>query len=425
MATASHTPRPAPALRYVVALLAISVFINYIDRSNLSIAAPLLKDELSLSASRLGLLLSAFFWTYAGCQLLAGWLVDRFDVKYVFAMGFFLWSAATAATGLLHGFAALIAVRVILGAGESVAYPSYSKIIACHLPETRRGFANALVASGLCLGPAVGLLFGASLISRFGWRPFFIGLGLVSLLWLFPWFASMPPTPLRPDSGRKQGFLAILCQRSAWGTCLGLFCANYSLYFLLTWLPFYLVRERGFSLTQMARIGGAFFVVSAVSATLTGWFSDRWIAYGASPTRVRKSLLTGASLAMGLFLVCSVVAPWRASIFFLLLAGLALGVSSSNVWVVTQRLAGPHAVGRWCGMQLFVGNLAGVVAPALTGYLVDRTAEFFWPFLVTSTVMWIGALIWLFLVGPIEPVLWPAAATGPGSRRALARGEFA
>lgn len=425
MATLSHTPRPAPVLRYVVALLAISVFINYIDRSNLSIAAPLLKDELSLSASRLGILLSAFFWTYAGFQLLAGWLVDRFDVKYVFAIGFFLWSSATAATGLLHGFTALVAVRVILGAGESVAYPSYSKIIACHLPEARRGFANALVAAGLCLGPAVGLLLGASLISRFGWRPFFIVLGLVSLLWLLPWFLTMPPTPVRSDAGEKLGFLAILRQRSAWGTCLGLFCANYFLYFVLTWLPFYLVRERGFSLTQMARIAGAFFVVSAISATLTGWFSDRWIATGASPTRVRKSLLGGASLSMGVFLLCAVIAPSSASILLLLLAGLALGVSSANVWVVTQRLAGPQAVGRWCGIQLFIANLAGVVAPALTGFLVDRTAHFFWPFLVTSVVMWIGALSWLFLVGPVEPVVWNAAKVNAGSQCADPGGEFA
>ncbi len=425
MAFATHPPRPANALRYVVALLAISVFINYIDRSNLSIAAPLLKDELSLSASRLGILLSAFFWTYAGFQLLAGWLVDRFDVKFVFAIGFFFWSSATAATGLLHGFAALIAVRVLLGAGESVAYPSYSKIIACHLPEARRGFANAIVASGLCLGPAVGLLVGASLISRFGWRPFFIGLGLVSLLWLLPWFLTMPRTPVRPGAGEKLGFLAILRQRSAWGTCLGLFCANYCLYFMLTWLPFYLVRERGFSLTQMARTAGAFFVASAISATLTGWLSDGWIASGASPTKVRKSLLTGASIVMGLFLVCAVAAPRRPSIVFLMLAGLALGVSSANIWVVTQRLAGPQAVGRWCGFQLFVGNLAGVVAPALTGYLVDRTARFFWPFLVTSLVLWVGALSWLFLVGPIEPVVWQPAKVSGDSKNGVASREFA
>ena len=411
MALASTPARLSPTLRYVIALLAVSVFINYIDRSNLSIAAPLLKDELGLSASRLGILLSAFFWTYAGCQLLAGWLVDRFDVKYVFAIGFLLWSLATAATGLLHGFGELVAVRVVLGAGESVAYPSYSKIIATHLPEQRRGIANAFIASGLSLGPAVGLLFGAALISKFGWRPFFVGLGLVSLVWLLPWFAWMPTAPAKATSKVQQGFTAIIKQRSAWGTCFGLFCANYLLYFILTWLPFYLVRERGFSLQQMARVGGGFFVVSAISSTLGGWLSDRWIESGASHTRVRKGLTIAAAFLCGLFLAYSVVAPDSVCIVCLLLTAAAFGVGAANLWAITQRLAGAQAVGRWCGIQLFVGNLSGVVAPALTGFLVDRTAHFFWPFLVTSAILWIGALSWLFVVGPIEPVCWPAIAT--------------
>jgi len=142
----------SPTLIGVLILLWLSVFLNYIDRSNLSIAAPLLKGELGLSATQLGVLLSAFFWTYACLQIPAGWLVDRFEVKWIFAGGFLIWSAATAVTGVLHSFAALLAVRVVLGMGESVAYPSYSKIIANHFPVERRGFANSIVASGLCFG---------------------------------------------------------------------------------------------------------------------------------------------------------------------------------------------------------------------------------------------------------------------------------
>ena len=413
MISASESPQLTPAFRYVLGLLAISIFINYIDRSNLSIAAPLLKDELGLSASRLGVLLSAFFWTYSGCQLLAGWLVDRFEVKYVFAVGFLVWSSATAATGLLHSFAALVAVRVLLGAGESVAFPSYSKIIASHLPEARRGFANAMITVGLSLGPAVGLLFGAELVSRFGWRPFFLTLGLAGMLWLAPWFAWMPRTTVKAASGGEtQTFLAIVQQRSAWGTCLCLFCHNYFSYFILTWLPFYLVRERGFSLTQMARIAGGFFVFAAIFAGAGGWLSDRWIASGASHASVRKGLLVGSYLAMGLMLGCSVVAAEPICIVCLSLAGAAFGVASPNLWAATQRLAGREAVGRWCGLQLLVGNFSGVVAPALTGYLVDRTAHFFWPFVLTSVVIWLGALSWLFVVGPIEPVAWRPARTG-------------
>lgn len=179
-------------LSVVLVLLGISVFLNYIDRGNLAIAAPMVKDELGISAARLGVLLSAFFWTYAFLVPVSGWLVDRLNVYWVMAAGFFLWSAATAGTGAVRTFSALLVLRLILGVGESVAFPSYSKIIALNYPEEHRGFANSVVSAGLVLGPGFGMLLGGSLMARFGWRPFFVALGLGSLLWLIPWIRCMP-----------------------------------------------------------------------------------------------------------------------------------------------------------------------------------------------------------------------------------------
>src|SRR5262249_48039026 len=147
-----------------------------------SIAAPMLKEELGLTASQLGRLLAAFFWTYAFCLPLSGWLVDRFNVVWIFAGGFLLWSLATSVTGVVHGFVALFAVRLILGLGESTAYPSYSRILSRHFPEGRRGVANAVVACGKSCGPALGVFAGGMLMARFGWRPFFVVLGVGSLL---------------------------------------------------------------------------------------------------------------------------------------------------------------------------------------------------------------------------------------------------
>src|SRR5262252_7129646 len=164
-------------------LLVISVFISYVDRGNLSVAAPMLKTEFGLSASRVGLLLSSFFWGYSVCLFVCGWLVDRFDVNRVLALGFFLWSLATAATGLVHGFVALLLMRMLLGMGESVSFPCYSKIFARHLAEHERGFANGVIIAGMKLGPAVGTLGAGLLMTHFGWRPVFLGIGLVSLLW--------------------------------------------------------------------------------------------------------------------------------------------------------------------------------------------------------------------------------------------------
>jgi MFS family permease len=151
---------------------------------NLSIAAPLLKDELVISASQLGILLAAFFWTYTAMQFVSGWLVDRFDVNWVIAAGYLLWSLATATTGVVRGFAILLAMRLMLGIGESVAFPSCSKILARHVPEHHRGLANAVLRSALGCGNVVGTFGAGVLIVMYRWRPVFVGIGLISLLWL-------------------------------------------------------------------------------------------------------------------------------------------------------------------------------------------------------------------------------------------------
>jgi MFS transporter, ACS family, D-galactonate transporter len=397
-----------PGMNRVLLLLTVSVLINYIDRSNLSIAAPLLKDELHISNTQLGALLAAFFWTYGLMQIPAGWLVDRFDVKWVFAAGFFIWSTATAATGLLHGFAALIAVRIILGVGESVAFPSYSNILGTYFPEARRGFPNALLMAGLSLGPAVGILVGGTAVGRFGWRPFFLALGLGALVWLAPWVAWMPrkASSLVSTAHQAIGIPSILRQRSAWGTCLGQFCVNYFLYFLVTWLPSYLKRGRGFSMDDVAKYGGLLFLMSAISATVWGKLSDQWIKTGSTPTHVRKGALVLGQVGIGVALVFTALTHGRLFVAMLAVTGIFLGIGCCSTWAVTQTLAGPHAAGRWAGVQNFIGNMAGWVAPMLTGILLDRTGQFYWPFFITAAIAWIGAASWGWVVGPVEPVDW-------------------
>ncbi|MFZ3343260.1 MAG: MFS transporter [Terriglobales bacterium] len=395
-------------LSAVLALLGISVFINYVDRGNLSIAAPMLKDELGISGSQLGVLLSAFFWTYACLQPISGWLVDRWNVTWVLAGGFFLWSAATAGTGIVHTLLALFVLRLILGIGESVAYPSYSKIIALYFPEDRRGLANSVVAAGLTLGPGFGMLIGGMLMARFGWRPFFIILGLVSLLWLVPWIKWMPEPSdsIHLGTAGAPSLIEFLRLRSAWGTCIGLFCSNYVNYFLVTWLPFYLVRERHFSMDKMAKIAGSAYLLGACFATLSGWLSDRWIIAGGTPTRVRKTFVAGGTALAGIFLGLSAFSGPVLCIAMLLLGLIFFGASASNLWAITQTLAGPQAAGRWTGFQNFVGNLAGVVAPAVTGLVLDRTGHFYWAFAILTAVALTGTTSWVFLVGRVEQVVW-------------------
>src|ERR1039458_9781284 len=178
----------------VLILLVISALINYIDRTTLSVAATDIQLELHLTNTQVGALQSAFFASYALCQLsfVAGWVVGRFHVGWVLACGFFLWSGATAITGAATVFAMILALRLLLGVGESVSYPSYSRILASEYPEHHRGFANALIDSGTKVGPALGILVGGLLVSQVGWRVFFVVLGGASLLWLVPWVAWRP-----------------------------------------------------------------------------------------------------------------------------------------------------------------------------------------------------------------------------------------
>ena len=174
----------------MVVLIGISVFINYIDRGNLSTAATLVKHELHLTTTQLGFLLTAFFITYMPMQPVVGWLVDKLTASRVLVAGFLLWSLATFLSGFAGGFAMLFACRLLLGIGESVSFPSMSRILCENVTEAQRGLANGIVQSGLAFGPAFGIFFGGMLIAAWGWRPFFVGFRInYSLLWILAWTA--------------------------------------------------------------------------------------------------------------------------------------------------------------------------------------------------------------------------------------------
>lgn len=396
----------------ILILLVVSVGINYIDRGLLSVSAPLIQAQLGLSPTELGVLFSAFFWTYAAMQIAAGWLVDRYPLQWVYAIGYLIWSLATAATGMVAGFGQLLGARLALGLGESVAYPATSKILVREFPESRRGFANAMVDAGAKIGPGLSTLAGGLLVSEYGWRALFLGVGIASLLWLIPWIVY---TRGRHDSRTEQHvasppMMALLRRREAWGTYLGMFALGYVWYFLLSWLPSYLVKERGFSMSSMALLGSVPFWGMAVATLAGGWVSDAWIRRGASPTRVRKTFVMGGLLLCGAAMLPAVfVADPRWCVGWLTAACLSLGLYTSNVWAITQTLAGPAAAGRWSGIQNAIGNLGGVVSPLVTGWIVGETGSFLLAFLAASGVLVGGAACYLFLLGEVRTVDWTGA----------------
>lgn len=408
-------PQRSTAQWILLALLVASVFINYIDRGNLSVSATDIVRELGLTKTQMGLLLSSFFWTYAACQLLAGWLIDRYNVHTIFALGFLIWSLATAATGMANAFLPLLLCRFVLGFGESVAYPAFSKILASDYEESQRGKANAFIDAGSKMGPALGTFAGGMIVAQFGWRSLFLILGFGALVWLPLWLKWAP----RGHKGQTQAvrdayipsMLQLLKHRSVLGSFLGLFAINYAWYFMITWFPFYLENERHFSKEKMAVLGSLPFAVLAISASVAGILSDRLISKGNTPTKVRKTFIITGLLMQTLLLPAGMAASDTVSMALFLFACFAFGLTTANHWAVTQTIAGPAVAGKWTGMQNAFGNLAGVAAPAFTGWVVDHTKSFYLAFVVVAAMVTMGALSYAFVIGRIEPAEWkPPAA---------------
>lgn len=390
------------------------MFLNYLDRGSLSAAAPVLTADLSISPSNLGLLFSAFFWTYALGQIPAGWLVDRYPVKWVYGLGFLVWALATIATGWALGFASLLACRFALGIGESVAYPACSRIIVRAIPEEKRGVANAWIDAATKAGPALSTLLGGLMVERYGWRALFFVAGGLSLLWLPAWFAlyreEVPAAAGAETERTAVPFGEILRRTEAWGTALGMFALGYVWYFLLSWMPTYLAKGRGFDLKSTAILGSLPLIALALSTMAFAWYSDRRIAAGASVTSTRRTFLMLGLAATGAFLApASIVMDATLAIVLLTAAYVSLGMFTANCWAVTQTLAGPAAAGRWTGIQNAVGNLGGVVSPWITGIAVERTGSYVPAFAAAALVAVAGAGCYWLLVRKVEPLTWEPA----------------
>jgi len=387
----------------LLVLLGLAIVINYVDRGNLSIAAPVIKNELKLSATQLGVLFSAFFFTYTALQFVIGGIVDRLGASRVLSAGLLIWSVATIAMGFAGGFAALLLLRLALGVGESVAFPCTSKLIAQHVSHENRGLANGVITAGLKLGPAVGAFTGGTLIAKYGWRPVFWGMGLASLLWLPAW-RKWKPTDI-PSQGATVGYLAILRQRYFWGCSAGHFSFNYLSYFFLTWLPLYLAHERHLSQLALTKAATAYYFVDSSTALLTGWICDVCIKRGARASFVRKAASAIGHVTAAFAMIACALAAADSYLPWLLLAAVGSGMAACGVFLFAQTIAGPRAVGQWSALQNGFGNFAGLIGPTLTGFLVDRSGHFFSAFGLAAAISVAGAAVWVFGVR-FAPVEW-------------------
>ena len=408
MATAALSKTTRSVTNVLVLLLGVAIFLNYVDRGSLPVASPKLIGELRITPEAYGWAVSAFFWVYAPVQLFAGWLCDRFSVYKLLAGGIMLWAASTLLMGFVGGFASLFVLRIMLGIGESLAFPGSSKIIARHVPADRRGIANAIVATGLALGPAVGTLVGGLLVANWGWRAMFFFFGAVTLLWLLPWAQTVRslPTTGHHDEGAAVPLRALIGKWPLWSMSIVHSLGNYCFYFLLAWLPLYLTKSRGFSVSEMAWLAALGYAVQGACALGYGHFSDWWTRSGRSEAVCRRWMMVASQVLAAAALLGLAFAYSALSIAILLcLAGAASASLSLNLYAVAQMFAGPRASGTWVGFQNALGNMSGIIGPPITGLLVQKDfSGFGTACIVTAGIAAFGALWWAVGVPRIAPV---------------------
>ena len=413
MADGRYERAPTGPLRLVL-LVSVALLINYIDRGNLATAVPLIHDELGLSGTQLGVLLSVFYYSYVLAMVPAGWLGERYGAHRVLAAGVAIWSVATLLTGFATGFWTLLLLRLLLGVGESAGFPCSSQLFATQLRLGQIDMANGVMSFSYLVGPAIGTVLGGLLMPSYGWRAVFAVFGALSLLWIWP-LLRIRLQPLAratddPSDPAMPPFSLILKQRGLWGTSLGLFASNYNFYFILAWLPDYLVRERGFSMGVMAAVAGSAYLINAISALAAGWVVAAWTRSGRSSNAFYKSLMAFSHIASLGAMIGMTVLPVQGCIACLCLFEIGLGLMSPGVYAIPQIMAGPAATGRWVGVQNGCGNLAGVLAPLLTGILLDATGHFSSAFILAGGLNVLGLIGWLWMLPRIEPLDWSRAA---------------
>lgn len=391
----------------LVLLLGLAILLNYVDRGAIAIAAPQLKPELALNATGFGVAVSAFFWVYVPLQFAVGWACDRWCVYRLLAAGIALWAVSTMAMGLVGGLASLVLFRMLLGLGESITFPGASKVIARHVPPGNRGMANSVVATGIALGPVVGTFAGGMLVAAYGWRMMFIIFGALTLLWVVPWLMSARRLPnfSAPRSEPPVPIARVAATREVWAMGIGHFGATYPLYFVIIWLPLYLVQTRGFSIVEMTYLATLGFIAQAISGVAQGWLSDRWTRSGRSEAAMRRGLMIGGNVVMALTILALIGARTPLAIgALLMLFGAAAATGALNLYAIAQIFAGPRAAGSFIGIQNGVGNIPGIVGPIITGLIIDWTGLYDNAFLLTAGVCAFAALWWAFMVPAIRPI---------------------
>jgi ACS family D-galactonate transporter-like MFS transporter len=403
-------------VRYLVlGVLCLMYFIAYVDRVNISVAAPLLRKEMGLTATELGLVFSAFAYPYAAMQIFGGWLSDKFGPRLVLAILSVIWAVATIMTGFAWGLTSLMVFRLLLGIGEGGAFPSATRAMTHWFPPSERGFAQGITHSFARLGGAITPPVVLGIVAMSGWRESFFILGAISLLWtvLYVWLFRNTPVEhkwIKPEELKEIGFDAkktreIEQSRTPWGRmikCMWLvtfidFCYGWSLWVFLTWLPSYLKDSRGFDLKQMALFATLPLMAGVIGDTLGGVISDQiYKRTGNLKLARRFMLILGLGGALVFILPAIYAGEALTAVLLLSASFFCLELTNAVLWSLPIDIAGPYA-GTAGGMMNTGFGVAGMISPVVFGVLIDRTGSYEAPFLISAGLLGLGAICAMFV----------------------------
>ncbi|MBN2973515.1 MFS transporter [Roseomonas aeriglobus] len=425
--TVVHAGEPAPTRqRYVMlSLIATGTLINYLDRTILGVAAPALTKELGINAALMGVIFSAFSWSYAASQVPGGAFLDRFGTRLTYCLSVAFWSFFTLLQAFVHGVGALIGLRLALGVAESPCFPANSRVVATWFPRDERAFATGVYTVGEYIGLAFlsPLLFAA--LATFGWRSLFVGAGVIGLLFAIVWWRGYrEPRQSRANQAELDEIVAggalldqppvqrfdwsaagkLLKTRQMWGICLGQFAGNSTLVFFLTWFPTYLATERHMDWLKIGFFAIAPFIAASVGVLFGGWWSDRMLRQGKSPNVARKLPIILGLLLASTIIAANFVESNAAVIAILSLAFFAQGMAALG-WTLISDIAPEGMLGVTGGIFNLAANLAGIVTPLVVGGIVAATGSFFYALAFIGVVALLGALAYIVVLGDVKRIV--------------------
>jgi ACS family D-galactonate transporter-like MFS transporter len=422
-----ETTKPTKKRFQILTLIFISVVINYMDRTNLSVAATALSDELSLSPIQMGLLFSAFGWTYSVLQIPGGMAADLIKIRLLYPFILIAWSLATLVQGLVSSFAALIGCRMAIGVFEAPSYPCNNKIVTTWFPENERASAIAIYTSGQFIGLAFLMPVLALIQDNLGWRGLFIVSGLIGIVWAFIWYvfyrdpidhASVNKEEIALIEGRKvdetntpietkrkytkSDFASAFTNKKLWGIYIGQFCLGGTLVFFLTWFPTYLVEYRGLDFIKSGFLASVPFLAAFCGVLVSGFTSDYLVRKGISKELSRK-----APIVVGMLLTTSIIGANYTDDTFWIITFLSIAFFGNGLasiaWVFVSLLAPKNLVGLVGGCFNAIGGLSAVTVPIIIGLLVND-GDFKPALVFIAGLAVLGSCSYLFLVGKIERI---------------------